>query len=258
MQSLSLLQLDFRKSWQTDRRMNYGVHLLWLLLTNSILWFPAYTVILIFFPQILRIPQGTTFILVLYLFGFLFMGIWWHVLSFYLVDRHQKHFNRKAHLFEDLVLFAREMVEEKDINQEDHPEIHKKIYSLEIFVSEYYRHFPRHNPVMWTILSIISLGFSTFFMAYFLMVELRKLQELEDEFLKIYSSVMEEFAILKYPIRNHHPVPQREFGIFAALSVLTLGLFWFYWWYTLIVDTNRFFDASERWEASLNYMLFFR
>jgi hypothetical protein len=50
----------------------------------------------------------------------------------------------------------------------------------------------------------------------------------------------------------------REFGVFLALSIVTLGLFWFYWWYVLVSDYNVFFDISERWEGILQFTALYK
>lgn len=253
-QSLALLQWDYRRARRTDKELSYGVHLFWLILTGSVLWLPVYTVLLFVLPALSIITESVGYLIGSYLLGLFLNGIWWHVLSFKLIDRHVKHIERKGKLFEDMVDFVKESAAMEDSEKE----LGKNIYSLELISAEYFKYFPKRLAGTWTLIGIFSLGVSTYYAAFFMMNELRKMQQVEDDFLQILSEILGSLGIINYPITYEPVVPQREYGIFAAISVATLGLYWFYWWYVLITDHNRFFVSSERWESALIFTLFHR
>lgn len=258
-QSIAALHLDFRQAWRSDKRISYGLHLLWLFLTGSILWFFVLTVALLFFSGS-GIPISLSFgkVALGYFIGFLFYGWWWHVLVYQLVARHGRHVERKKLLFRDLYYYAYEFLLEKGYSKEDHPDLVKKVYSLQFFSDEYGKSFHSRHAGLWTILSVVTLGIAAYVAAFFLMEDVKRMQKFEKEYLEHLSEVFMDLDVLSYPIPYDREVPMREFGIFLALSFVTLGLFWFYWWYVLVADYNIFFDASERWEGVCQYTLLYK
>jgi hypothetical protein len=46
-------------------------------------------------------------------------------------------------------------------------------------------------------------------------------------------------------------LPERSFGLYLLLSIVTIGLFTFYWWYTLLRDPNEHFRYQWQFEDNL-------
>jgi hypothetical protein len=252
-QSLGLLQLDYRRARKTDRQISYGTQLFWMILSGAIIWLPVYTILVFKLPVLAMIADNTDLLIASYFLGLLVSGWWWHVITFKLVDRHLQHMDRKGKFFEDIVDYVKE--EAADRNAEEG--VGQKIYSLEILVTQYYKSLKRRHPGTWTIIGIFSCGISTYYTAYFLMNDLQKMQQIEDDFLQILSEILASLNVIKYPITYEKEIPIREYGIFAAIAIFTLGLFWFYWWYVLVTDPNTYYENSERWESQLIFTLFY-
>ncbi len=254
-QALAILLFDFRRSWRTDRKMSYGAHLIGLLLTGAIVWFPVFTVFLFYFPYTEWIHANAWYIVLSYLLGFLFWGFWWYVLIFRLLARHRDHAVRKNDLWDDFSRFCTQEMKRQGIKKEDNPDLAKRIYSLELFANEYKKAFILRHPGLWTFLTFVSFGIVSYVVAFFLMQDLQRMQQFEEEYLQVLSDVLIEMGILTEPVIPQKQIPYREYGIFLALSIVSGGLFWFYWWYILVKDGNCFFDMTERWETEIHYSL---
>jgi hypothetical protein len=53
------------------------------------------------------------------------------------------------------------------------------------------------------------------------------------------------------PPTESHPIPDRSLALYAILTIVTLGLFGFYWLYTLINDPNMHFEDQWTFENRL-------
>lgn len=254
-QALGMLFFDIRRSWRTDKKMSYGAHLLGLLFTGAILWFPLFIGALITSPYLEMIRQNALHVLLFLLFGFAFYGWWWYVLIFRVLARHNDHMERKKHVWDDISRLCSRQLEAQGLQKDSHPDLYKKVYSLELFANEYKKVFVHRSPALWTFLTFMTLGIISYVVAFFVMQDLQKMQQFEDEYLQVLSEVFQETGLLDYPIILEKQIPYREYGIFFALAIVSMGLFWFYWWYILLKDGNSFFEMSERWEMEIFYSL---
>ncbi len=255
MQTLSLLHLDFRKSMRTDRPFHFGSHLLLFIITGTALWLPLSIYFFWLSPMIPLFAIPASAQIALFILGAFTFGLWSHVVVFLLIQRYELQRERKVQLFTDLAFFAKEVAQVNGKQPSEFSELYKKIYSLEIFPAEYARHLPERNAALWTFLNWLTLGLASYFFAFMLMTSMQRQQDLEEDFLFILSEVLIELKLLRYPLPLEYRIVRREFSVYALLSIFSLGLFWYFWYYALMHDFNRLLDRSERWEGVLHYIL---
>ena len=46
-------------------------------------------------------------------------------------------------------------------------------------------------------------------------------------------------------------MPERNFALYLVLSLVTCGIFWFYWIYSMVEDGNTHVEAQVQWEDFL-------
>ncbi|RJQ46416.1 MAG: hypothetical protein C4534_03040 [Gaiellales bacterium] len=105
------------------------------------------------------------------------------------------------------------------------------------------------SPVLWLVLGILT-GVTNFYVYYFLNSDFHAHGAAEEDFMRKAGQVLGRLG-LRLDVSPPAPPPRRRFGRYLLLTLLTLGLFSIYWWYTLITDPDAHFDGHTAWEASL-------
>jgi len=156
-----------------------------------------------------------------------------------LIRRRNEHFERSFRFFSTLIRLLREA------GYED-------VAALELEV-ERLRGEPR-NPVLWVLLSLVPiLGLLAVLYVYHSLN--RDFHEHSTVERGLVEGVARAVGMSPYEppfeVEELEPVPRRSTVLYLALTVLTLGAFTVYWWYTLIRDPNEHFRAHERFERRL-------
>ncbi|MHC1580153.1 MAG: DUF4234 domain-containing protein, partial [Methanopyraceae archaeon] len=156
-----------------------------------------------------------------------------------LIRRRNEHFERSFRFFSTLIRLLREA------GYED-------VAALELEV-ERLRGEPR-NPVLWVLLSLVPiLGLLAVLYVYHSLN--RDFHEHSIVERGLVEGVARAVGMSPYEppfeVEELEPVPRRSTVLYLALTVLTLGAFTVYWWYTLIRDPNEHFRAHERFERRL-------
>jgi len=195
-------------------------------------------------PERLHAPHPGHFALLgaaaLAVLGTLLVGEALYLYYLYLlIRRRNEHFERSHRFFLALVRLLREA------GYED-------VSALELKVEELRRE-PK-NPVLWVILSLVPvLGLLAVLYVY------HSLNRDFHEHSVVERSLVEGVARAlgmspyepPFEVEELEPVPRRSTGLYLLLTLLTLGVFSAYWWYTLVRDPNGHFRAHERFERRL-------
>jgi hypothetical protein len=181
--------------------------------------------------------------------GFLTLGIYAIYVHFKLIQRQQAHFERMGRFNEDLFGIIEERAADIGATQTLAPSIEE----IRVLNEEYQRlqRGRERSPALWIILTIVTFGLAGFYVLYFLNNDLREHQRAEAEYIEKASAVLNKLGIGKHPIVVEQVVPDRSFPLYLLLTVITIGLFEFYWGYVRIKDGNQHFLEHDRFEDQL-------
>ncbi len=108
------------------------------------------------------------------------------------------------------------------------------------------------GPVLWAILQLV-VPLVVFYVAYFLNKDFVDHFKREAVVLEEMSRAVKELGVEKsFPeFSKWYRFPERNIVLYVVLYVLTMGLFWFYWLYTLTNDPNQHFREHQRLDSEL-------
>jgi hypothetical protein len=183
------------------------------------------------------------------LVGFLTLGIYDIYVHFKMIQRQQEHFKRMGRFNDDLLKLVEERAEAIDRTSEHARDMEE----LRVLNEDFQRlqRGKERSPGLWIVLSIVTLGLAFLFVLWFLNADLIAHQRAEAEYLEKASQLLVKMGIGKHPIVVEEVVPNRSFGLYLFLTVITVGLFELYWSYVRIKDGNTHFDEHDRFEDQL-------
>lgn len=186
-----------------------------------------------------------------FLLSIITFGIYGVYVLYKLLDRREQHFERMASLREHLIGLLEEAVAgsggpgglERELDE-------LKVLDLDATGRDRYGD---KTPVLWLVLGLLT-GVTNFYVYYFLNDDFQAHEVSEQAFMLKASSLMEKLG-MAWEVPLAETIPQRGFVKYLLLTIVTLGLFGVYWWYTLITDANRHFADHLAWEPRLRVAL---
>jgi hypothetical protein len=165
-----------------------------------------------------------------------------NALAFYfLIDRRNHHFKRQQLLFDAVPKYLSAL--KSFASQENIGRLAE--------LSEDSMFEEQDRPAgLWAILSIFATPIVGLIVAHNLTQDLRKHEERQSAFQQTLSSALEEADIAHPPIASLKP-HKRDPIVYIVLTVITAGLFWIYWFYTLLKDYNEHFIDQAALEDEL-------
>ena len=182
-----------------------------------------------------------------------------------LLKRRNTHFARQNLLYEDLTSAAEELVTKKGVRADASVGLN----NLDRIAREACVYEPEKSAALWVILILAgtSLPSATFLAAptgagllpllavlyvyYFLTKDFFRHERREDQFIQGLLGVLAMAGVqVSLPYRNP-PLSERSFAVYVVLSVVTLGFFWVYWVYVLLIDPNNHFRQQAMVEDTL-------
>ena len=154
------------------------------------------------------------------------------------VDRRNEHFKRQRLLFRSITDYLKskgfEVGKLESINMETEVEENEK------------------NAILWALIQFVPyVGvFLLLYVFHFLNKDFWKHERMEDQFLSAVSSILAAYGI-NFTYSRMYSIPNRNTFVYIVLLLVTLGLFSFYWVYTLTKDPNNHFVEHRRWEDTL-------
>lgn len=155
-----------------------------------------------------------------------------------LISRRNDHFKRTHKLYDAIVSFLKE----KEDSRAEIVEMESIVYDMKNEETE-------KNAVLWTILTVL-IGLLWFYIAHFLNKDFRKHELREKKLASLINNILKKHnapGIIKF----EEKVPERSTLLYIVLTIITLGLFGFYWIYTLAKDPNEHFKQHKVLENQL-------
>jgi len=164
------------------------------------------------------------------------------ILIYYLINRMSEHFKRESQLRRGIIqyLWARAEQEGKG------PSIASELATMQTVHAEADANDVPKSAVLWTILAVI-VPFVNLYVLYFL----TKYPYEHDARWRAFSQ-QAQGAGSKLGLVTVAPtwkaLERRSFFVYLILTIITLGIFGFYWYYVLIEDPNTHFRAHAQFE----------
>jgi flagellar basal body-associated protein FliL len=194
-------------------------------------------------PSTVGLFAGTT---VFVFVGFLTLYVAFLYVIYLLIRRRNQHFARQQRFFADLALALREAASRKGANVEAY------LGSMEATSRQAQIEETEKSAVLWVILYIIPVVsiIAGLYILYFLTGDFFKHERREDGMLADATRALSALGST-FTFNRYNGIPSRSFVLYLILSIVTFGLFTFYWEYVLIQDPNNHFVNHVHYEDAL-------
>lgn len=174
-------------------------------------------------------------------------GIYGIYVLYKLLERREQHFERMVSFRGHLIAVLEEKAGESGRPEEFAADI-AALKGLDAELTDRDR-YGEKTPVLWLVLGILT-GITNFYVYYFLHDDLRAHVENEERFMTAAAALIDRLGG-SWGAAPATLVPPRSFPLYLVLTLVTLGLFSIYWWYTLITDPNTHFADHVSWEPQM-------
>ena len=166
------------------------------------------------------------------------------ILTYMLVNRRYTHFKRQKLLSEDIMSAVSWLTKKKEVDVE------VGLTVLERTKREADMEEVDKTAILWAILAAF-VPFVNLYVYYFLMNDFYRHERREDRFWEDTSKTFEKLGVNFSVPQRTQAMPNRSFVLYLILAVITLGMFYVYWIYTLIKDPNSHFKYHIQVENQL-------
>jgi hypothetical protein len=171
-------------------------------------------------------------------------GIYGLYIIYKLVQRRDEHFKRMAGVagaaIEQLKVKAqgREGLIAPEMQQLDQCRMQMQTMSAE------------RGAAIWLLICVFT-GIGQLILWYLLMQDYEQHEAVECQFFTLMSSALSKLGLAGEAGQAIPVVPHREYVTYLILSIVTCGIYAFYWLYVMIKDFNEHFTAQVPWEDFL-------
>ena len=155
---------------------------------------------------------------------------------YYMIDRRNRHFSRQQLLFSTIHAYLASKGPASD-----------NIAQLG-YLSEDSIHTETARPAgIWALLFIFITPIVVLIASFNLTHDMRKHDDLQSKYQAALATSLVEFGLQEpnFPAYKSH---SRDTALFIILTAITGGLFWIYWYYTLLKDYNEHFTDQAKFE----------
>ncbi|MHB8894011.1 MAG: DUF4234 domain-containing protein [Candidatus Geothermincolia bacterium] len=170
-------------------------------------------------------------------------GIYGLYIFYKLMERRDMHLARVA----NMVNTSAALLKEKAAASGQTQLIGQELAQMEIVQREMYEQSRERGAVLWLVLGIVT-GIAIWIGFYFIMDDLRKHDSLEAQYFTLVSSALAKMGLSGQASQAVPNIPDRSFAAYLILSIVTCGIFYFYWQWALVDDGNRHVEAQVQWE----------
>lgn len=172
-------------------------------------------------------------------------GIYGLYIVYKLVQRRDDHFRRMAGVADASIA----QLKAKAQGREDL--IAPELNQLEQVRMQMATMAQERGAAIWLLIAIFVFWVGQFILYYVLMQDYIQHDAVEAQFFTLMSSALAKLGLAEQAGQAAPNVPQREFATFLILTIVTCGIYGFYWMYVMIKDFNDHFMAQVPWEDFL-------
>ncbi|HVP38129.1 MAG TPA: DUF4234 domain-containing protein [Candidatus Saccharimonadales bacterium] len=173
--------------------------------------------------------------------------LWGFVGWYRIVRRRDLHFARSA----DFTASAVAALAERADTMGKRPLVESHLRTLDVIARDLRTQARERGALVWVLLGIITAKVAFLLMFYFLEEDYRRQEQTEVEFAQ---HMGEALRLLGLPCGQAPFQPctrDRSYALYLILTLLTCGLFGFYWFYRVNEEENCHMDAHAAWETEL-------
>lgn len=122
-----------------------------------------------------------------------------------------------------------------------------ELAELDMIQREMFNQSRERGAALWLVLAILT-GVAVWIGFYFLMDDMSKHDQLEARYFTLMSGALEKMGLASGGSQAAPSMPEREYVVFLLLSLVTCGIYYFYWLYVLVEDGNNHVEAQVQWE----------
>jgi uncharacterized membrane protein YidH (DUF202 family) len=171
-------------------------------------------------------------------------GIYGLYIFYKLMERRDMHLARIANMVNTSVA----LLKEKAAAGGKTELIGQELSQLEMVQRQMYEESRERGAVLWVVLAIVT-GIAAFIGYYFIMDDIAKHDQLEAQYFTLMSSALAKLGLSSQASQAAPNIPDRSFALYLVLSLVTCGIFYFYWEYVLVDDGNRHVEAQVQWHS---------
>ena len=173
------------------------------------------------------------------------LGIWSFVTLYRLMNRRDRHFAREHALNRDLLQMLKEQVQARGIDPLSLPEM----AALEVAARQKEEQELPRSAVLWLILGIAT-SVTWLFVYFFLSVDFYRHERREADLIEKVNAVLSRVGASTL-VPPSTDLPERRYWWNLVLTIVTLGIWGIFWYYHIMADGNRHFEAQWSWEDGL-------
>lgn len=193
-----------------------------------------------------NVASGITFLGFFAIFGM--VALIGFIINIYVLfkwlSRRNDHFLRQLRSEQSIVDLVRKGSAVNKINIDD------QIYSLSDIVRDAEVEERDKNAVLWLLLSFF-VPFVSIYVYHFLTMDFFNHERREDRLIENLNRCFDKLGISSIGYRRMRTIQHRNTILYIILSIITLGLFAFYWVYVLTNDPNNHFIEQRQWEDNI-------
>ncbi len=171
-------------------------------------------------------------------------GIYGLYIVYKLVQRRDDHFRRMAGVVDTAI----DQLRAKARGREEL--IAPELSQLEQVRAQMMVMTAERGAAIWLLICLLT-GVGTLILYYLLMQDYAQHDALEAQFFTQMSSALAKLGLAAEAGQAVPSVPQRDFVTYLVLTLVTCGIYGFYWMYVMIKDFNDHFMAQVPWEDFL-------
>jgi hypothetical protein len=168
-------------------------------------------------------------------------GIYGIYIIYKLVQRRDEHFKRMAGMVDASIAQLKAKAQGRE------GEIAGELSQLEGIRMEMATMAVERGAAIWLLICLFT-GIGSLILYYLLMQDYVKHDQLEAQYFTVMSSALAKLGLTGQAGQAVPNVPQREYVTMLLLSIVTCGIYGFYWMYVMIKDFNDHFLAQVAWE----------
>jgi uncharacterized membrane protein YidH (DUF202 family) len=170
-------------------------------------------------------------------------GIYGLYIFYKLMERRDQHLARMANVVNTSMALSKE----KAAGTGKAELVSQEMAQLDMVQREMYEQSRERGAVLWLVLGILT-GICTLIGYYFIMEDLARHDQLEAQYFTLMSGVLTKLGLSAQQSQAAPTIPERNFVTFLLLTIVTCGIYGFYWMYVIILDGNNHVEAQVQWE----------
>ena len=170
-------------------------------------------------------------------------GIYGLYIFYKLMERRDTHLAR----FANVAYSSTGLLREKARAAGREADIAPELQQLDMIQAQMNEQGKERGAVLWLVLGILT-GIGILIGYYFIMDDMLRHDQLEAQYFTLMSQAMLKVGISQQASQAMPNIPERNYVAYLLLSLVTCGIYYFYWEYALIGDGNIHVESQVQWE----------